>query len=390
MKKHLFAMKKIIYHRLPDRFARLKRLGRDWIFSLAKKFRYLLENFINHICAIVKALVSAIRFENLLELIGGLDLRYPVSMTVFIVLVGILVNHLAKGKFPYFIIFQVMLLFTLCTAYYSIRKIKRFNCEGSNFQINSAGEREILAVRARYERIAKSNFNYVLPIVFGGSISLITSSIFSMQIDLILRIYCFSALAVILAVCAIGFSQYFFFVYFLIHLAKKADKIKQFDTALPAKTNWLIDLANMANWYSTMYFLVGLIYVALFYEFSFSPTFGMLNLLPNVRYPLYFLWAIIIVVIILGFPITTILGLFALRTITVRLKSHQETNLRLQREHTPDVPLQTAIDSLLILLDNTPTIPQKPLIGYIGSFIISTINLFASIQAVLQLISVSV
>lgn len=390
MKKHLFSKKKSICCRLLNWLARMKRLGREWISSLAKKIRHLLENFINYICVLVKVLASVLRFENLLELIGGLDLQYPISITVFIVLVGILVNHFAKEKFPYFIIFQAMLLFTICTAYYSIRKIKKFNCEGSNFRIDSAGEKEILAARARYERIAKSNINYILPIVFGGSISLIASSIFSVQIDLILRIYCFSALAVILAVCAIGFSQYFFFIYFLIHLAKKADKIKQFDTALPAKTNWLIDLANMANWYSTMYFLVGLIYVALFYEFSFSPTFGMLNLLPNAQYPLYFLWTIIIVVIIFGFPITTILGLFALRTITVQLKSHQETNLRLQREHTSDVPLQTAIDSLLILLDNTPTIPQKPLIGYIGSFIIGTINLCASIQAVLQLIPGSV
>lgn len=382
-------MRKLICCCLPNWFARMKRLGRDWLFYFVKKIRYLIGNFINQICAIVKVLMSVIRFDNLLELIGGLNLWSPAFITVFIVLVGVLVNYLAKEKFPYFIIFQAALLFTLCTAYYSIRKIKKFNCEGSNFQIHSAGEPEILAVRTQYERIAKSNFNYILPIVFGGSISLITSNIFTMQIDLILRIYCFSALAVILAVCAMGFSQYFFFVYFLIQLAKKADKIKQFDTALPAKTNWLIDLANMANWYSTMYFLVGLIYVALFYEFSFSHAFNMLNLHLNVRYLLYFLWAIIIVVIIFGFPITTILGLFALRTITVRLKSHQEINLRLQREHTSDIPLRTAIDSLLILLDNTPAIPQKPLIGYIGSFIISTINLFASIQAVMQLIPVS-
>lgn len=390
MKKHLLTMKNIIYQHLSSWVAGMKRLSREWILSSVKNAQCFFKNQIDYICAMAKTVMDVTRFENFLELIGKLDLRYPVSIAVFIVLVGLVVNYLAKQKLPFFIIFQMILLFTLYAAYYSIRKIIRFNCAGSNFQINSAGEPEILVMRIQYERIAKSNANYILPIIFGGSISLITSNIFSMQIDPILRIYCFSALGVILAVCAIGFSQYFFFVYFLIQLAKKAGKIRQFDTALPAKTNWLIDLANMANWYSTMYFLVGFSYIMLFYTFSFSPAFGMLNSPPNVQYRLYFLWAIIIVVIIVGFPITTILGLFALRTITVQLKSHQETNLRRQREYISDIPTQTAIDSLLILLDNTPTIPQKPIIGYIGSFVISAINLFASIQAVIQLIPVSV
>lgn len=388
MKRYLLAMKNIVHHLL-NWVVSIQRYSREQIISIIKNVRYSFARIINYIGVIAKIVVDNICFKNLLELICKLDLRYPAFITMLIVLIGILLNHLSKEKLPHFVIFQTMLLFTLCAAYYSIRKIVRFDVLGSNFQIHSAGEPEILIARTRYEKVARSSYNYILPIIFGGSISLITSNIFSTQINPILRIYCFSALAVILTVCAIGFFQYFFFVYFLMFLAQKAGKIKQFDTALPAKTNWLIDLANMANWYSTMYFLVGLIYILLFYEFSFSPAFGMLNLPYNERYPLYFLWGIIIVVIIIGFPVTTTLGLLALRTITVRLKSHQETNLRYQRATASDVSLQTAIDSLLILLNNTPTIPQKPVIGYIGSFIISTVNLFASIQAVMQFIPAS-
>lgn len=389
MKKLLSNIEDTVYQVL-NWVLRILRLLKGHIISLLKNTWHNFIKGIHNIFIFAQNVFEQIRFKNLLNLIGALDLRYPGTITVLIVLIGIFLNYLSKEKLPYFIIFQAMLLFTLCAAYYSIRKIIRFNAQASSFQIHSAGEPEILAMRIKYERISGSSYNYILPIIFGGSIALIVSDIFSMKIDFVLRIYCFSALAVILVVCAIGFFQYFFFVYFLIRLAQKANKIKAFDTALPAKTDWLIDLANMANWYSTMYFLVGLVYILLFYSFSFSPAFGVLNLLPNERFPLYFLWGIIIVVIIIGFPITTITGLIALRTITVRLRSHQETNLRRQRASVSDISLQTAIDSLLILLDNTPTIPQKPVIGYIGSFIISAINLFASIQAVIQFIPSSI
>lgn len=388
--KKLFSSIEATVYQLLNWAVNILRLLIGPIISLSKNTWNNFIKGIHIICIFAQNMFEKIRFENLLNLIGALDLRYPSSFTILIVLIGIVLNYLSKEKFPYFVIFQAMLLFTLCAAYYSIRKIRRFNGQASSFRIHSSGEPEILTMRIRYERISESSYNYILPIIFGGSIALITSNIFSMKIDIILRIYCFSALAVILTVCAIGFFQYFFFVYFLIRLAQKANKIKAFDTALPAKTEWLIDLANVANWYSTMYFLVGLIYILLFYSFSFFPAFGVLNLSPNERYPLYFLWSIIILIIIIGFPTTTIAGLVSLRTITVRLKSHQETNLRYQRASVSDVSLQTAIDSLLILLDNTPTIPQKPIIGYIGSFIISVINLFASIQAVIQFIPASI
>lgn len=102
---------------------------------------------------------------------------------------------------------------------------------------------------------------------------------------------------------------------------------------------------------------------------------------------LYILWSIIIIIIITGFPLTTLLGLYALKEITRKLKEHQEERLRKQKRLTVnDASLQATIDSLLILLNGTPDIPQKPLIGYFCSGVIGVINLLASIQAISLLI----
>ena len=336
---------------------------------------------------IIVATAKRISFSNFLMLIERIKIRYPIIFSAIIVGIGIYLNATGQDKFPLFLPFEMALYYTLATAYYSIRKVQTFFADKSYFVLHSAGEHTILVARKKYERIAKSNYNFAFPIAFGGGIAVLTAQILGIQLDNNIRMYCLSALSVILAVCAIGFFQYFYFILFLLQIAKNAEGIKTYDSALPAKTDWLVDLASMANSYSTMYFLVGLIYILLFYVFSFTNFFGNIyNTLDN-PIILYILWSVIIIIIIIGFPVTTLLGLYALKTITVKLKKHQEEKLRKQRDLTvSDDSMLAAIDSLLILLNGTPDIPQKPLIGYLCSGVIGILNLLASIQAVSLLI----
>lgn len=327
-----------------------------------------------------------VTFANFLSWISSTDIRYPAIISVFVSGIGIILNTMGQNKFPFFFFFEMALLFTLIAAYYSIRKVQRFFADQSSFVIHSAGELTILVERKSYERIAKSNYNFIFPITFGCGIAVLTGHILKIQLDSCIKLYCLSALGVILGICAVGFLQYFYFILFILRLAKKANEIKFYDTALPSKTEWLVDLASMASSYSTMYFLVGLVYTGLFYVFSFSDYFGniystMLN--PTV---LYILWSIIIIIIIIGFPLTSILGLYALKVITTKLKAHQEAKLKSQRNLAANASLQPAIDSLLILLNSTPNVPKNPFVSYLASGILGIINLLASIQAVSLLI----
>lgn len=342
--------------------------------------------FLKRLGSIV-AKVKKINFEHILALTTTVNIRYPIVFSALVAGIGILINTVSQDKFPLFLPFEMALYFTLATAYYSIRKNQKFFASGSDFRKHSAGEYTILVECEKYERVAKSSYNLIFPILFGGGIAVLTAQIFVIRLDSCIRSYCLLALAVILSICAIGFFQYFYFILFLLRLAKKAESIKTYDRALPAKTNWLVDLASMANSYSSMYFLVGLVYIILFYVFSFSDHFGNVYSITSNPIVLYILWSIIIIIIIIGFPITTLLGLYALRKITIKLKEHQEERLRGQKGCADnDASLQAAIDSLLILLNTTPDIPKKPVVGYLCSGVIGTINLLASIQAVSLLI----
>ena len=331
-------------------------------------------------------LLNFLRFANILGFFGNCRIIYPSVTISIVVIIGLVINCQSEEKFPFFIGFQSALLFTLCAAFYSIRKIEKFNKKGSSFLIHSSGEQIIHTAYLKYRKMSQSSYNYLFPAIFGGSISLLTPYILRINLDPNLKTYCFLALGIILSICTLGFTQYFYFIYFLMQISLKSGKIKLYNKAIPAKSDWLIDLAKMANWYSTMYFLVGLVYVVLFYVFSFSELFGNVYFTTSRPQILYFLWCIIIVIIIIGFPTTTILGLYALRNTTVKIKLHQEATLRKQRELLPEMSLQATIDSLLILLDGTPSIPLKPLLGYLCSFFISIINFIASLQAVILLL----
>lgn len=326
-------------------------------------------------------LLSLLHYKNTISLVNSVRSSYVITFVAIAVLAGIIINWGAHNKLPYFIVFQMSLLLSLCLAYISIKKVLCFQDDHAFFAIHSASEPIILREKTLYTRIAYSDCNYIFPIIFGAGISITVAYMIPIPLDPILKLYCFSALGIILAVCATGFLQYIYFIFFLLRIAKGAAKIKRFDNALPAKTNWLVDLATIANRYSIMYFLVGAIYVSLFYVFSFNTSFGNMYMILAERIPLYVLWGIIIAIIIVGFPITTFLGLYALRKITIALKEHQEEKLRKQKEIFSDAPLQVTIDSLLILLSTTPDIPQKPLISYLVSFLIGTVNLAASLQA---------
>lgn len=211
--------------------------------------------------------IKRMNFVNFLVLVETVDVHYPIIFSILVAGIGIPLNTTAQNKFPLFLPFVFALYFTLAAAYYSIRKVQKFFANKSNFIIHSAGEHTILVARKKYERIAKSNYNFAFPVIFGGSIAVLTSQVLGIQLDSSIRLYCLSALAVILAICAIGFFQYFYFILFLLKLARDAEQIKAYDNALPAKTDWLVDLASMANSYSTMYFLVGLVYI---YTFLYS------------------------------------------------------------------------------------------------------------------------
>lgn len=149
MKKLLSNIEDTVYQLL-NWVVSILRLLIGHIISLLKNTWHNFIKRVHNIFIFVQNVFKQIRFKNLLNLIGTLDLRYPGTITILIVLIGIFLNYLSKEKLPYFVFFQAMLLFTLCAAFYSIRKIIRFNAQASSFQIHSAGEQEILTMRIRY------------------------------------------------------------------------------------------------------------------------------------------------------------------------------------------------------------------------------------------------
>ena len=155
----------------------------------------------------------------------------------------------------------------------------------------------------------------------------------------------------------------------------------------PYNTIWIKTLSNTAYKGSSMFFVVGLLYISLFYVFSFTSIFGV-DLSINLHLVLITLfWVALIVFIVIAFPCFLLLSLKCINQIIVQLKLQQENDIRKEISIlNNNILLKQLYINVLMNLDRTPNFPEKPLISSIISTGIGIINFFASTQACFSLI----
>lgn len=146
-------------------------------------------------------------------------------------------------------------------------------------------------------------------------------------------------------------------------------------------------LSDTAYKGSSMFFVVGLLYITLFYGFSFTSAFNV-DLGINLHLLLLTLfWIALIAFIVVAFPCFLLLSLKCINQIVLRLKIQRENDLRKEISIlNNNTLLKQLYISILMNLDNTPNFPEKPLISRIISLGIGIINFLASTQACFSLI----
>ena len=160
-----------------------------------------------------------------------------------------------------------------------------------------------------------------------------------------------------------------------------------YDRVLPYNTIWIKMLSNTAYKGSCMFFVVGLLYISLFYVFSFTSLFGV-DLSINLHLILITLfWVTLIVFIVIAFPCFLFFSLKCINQIIVQLKIQQENDIRKEINIlNNNILLKQLYINVLMNLDRTPNFPEKPLISSVISTGVGIINFLASTQACFSLV----
>lgn len=330
---------------------------------------------------------ECIKFENVIKFFSDKSVVGFLLFSIIVLIIGQSANIFAKNKFPFFTLYQLCLYIILIITFYSIcffeKKQNQFNTE-------SAGDTLLFLIRLKTQKEKKAYKNtiflFLIPTIIVFNVGILLNDF---KLDIFMKIYCYIALWVIVAVSVCGYLSYWYCIKLAFYISKTSKHINIYNEYLPYNTNWLNTLSNMLYIGNFMFFVVGLLYVILFYSFSINNIFKINYEVILNQIIIIFFWCAIIFFIVICFPAYYLISKYFLKKIVTKLKQQKENTLMMLMGSLTHTPLIKQIyANVLMTLDSTPEHPSKPIFSVVVTIIIEIINLSASIDACIELFNI--
>lgn len=273
---------------------------------------------------------------------------------------------------------------------YSIKQTYQFL---NNIGTSMTGDNTLLLARARLEKRVYSNLNWLLIIIVPAFILPDVIYIIRCRLGLPIKIFAYTALYIIIALCLIGYMQYVSLIRLAHDCSKDADQISIYDHTRPHKTEWVVKLASLTNKQSNMFFFVGAGFIALLYLITFTDYYAVHMDEALSKAGVLYLWAIVILAIVIMFPVFSLCSYFCIKNLITKLVNKEirecsiiQSMVARSRKKQRHLELQQTLGQIKILmLEKVPAYPQKPFVAYATSYIIAAINFAATMQAAISL-----
>lgn len=315
---------------------------------------------------------------------------YHVIMSIF-VLICLYCNYSSSQKLPMIGALVAGFVVVVYIDIYSIKQTYEFvNYIGTTM----AGDNTLLLARARLEKRIYSNSNWLIILIVPVFILPVVIYIIKCPLGLPIKIFAYTALYIIIALCLIGYTQYVNLIKLAHDCSKNADEISIYDHTRPHKTEWIVNLASLTNKQSNLFFFGGAGFIALLYLITFTDYYAVnMNEIFS-KAGVFYLWAIVALAIVIMFPIFSLCSYFCIKNLITKLvdKEIRECNsiqnmVARRRKKQRHLELLRSLSQIKILmLEKAPEYPQKPFVTYAVSYVIAIINFVASVQAVISLV----
>ena len=322
----------------------------------------------NHLC-----------FQKLVKIIADIPYKIYHVIMLILVLVCLYCNCVSSHKLP---MIGVLVAGFIVIVYFDIYSIKQTYKFFNNIGTAMAGDNTLLLARTQLEKRMYSNLNWLLIIIAPAFILPIVIYIIRCPLGLPIKIFAYTALYIIIALCLIGYTQYVNLIRLAHDCKKNADQISIYDHTRPHKTEWVVKLASLTNKQSNMFFLVGDGFIALLYLITFTDYYAVRMDETFSKAGVFYLWAIVILAIVIMFPIFSLCSYFCIKNLIAKLvdkeirecNSIQNMAARSRKKQRHLELLQTLSQIKILMLEKAPEYPQKPFVAYAASYIIAAIN----------------
>lgn len=339
----------------------------------------------------IQFLRSYLSFEKLIKLIANIP--YKVYHIIMFLLISVCINcnYFSIHRLP---MIGILVAGFVVIVYFDIYSIKQTYEFLNNIGTAMAGDNTLMLVRTRLEKRMYSNLNWLFILIAPAFILPVVIYIIRCPLGFPIKIFAYTALYIIIALCLIGYMQYINLIRLAHDCSKDADQISIYDHTRPHKTEWIVKLASLTNKQSNMFFLVGAGFIALLYLITFTNFYAVRMDEILSKTGVFYLWAIVTLAIVIMFPIFSLCSYFCIKSLITKLvdKEIRECNTiqnmaERSRKKQRHLELLQAMGQIKILmLEKAPEYPQKPFVAYAASYIIAAINFAATVQAAISLV----
>ncbi len=274
---------------------------------------------------------------------------------------------------------------------YSIKQTYKFY---NNIEVAMAGDNTLLLARAKLEKRMFSNLNWLIILIPPIFILPIVIYIIKCPLGLLIKIFAYTALYIIIALCLVGYMQYVNLIRLAHDCLKEADQISLYDHTRPHKTEWVVKLASLTNKQSNLFFFVGAGFIALLYLITLTDYYAVRMDEIFSKAGVLFLWAIATLAIVVMFPVFSLYSYFCIKNLIVKLVDKEIREcINIQNMSGRSRKMQRHLELLrnfsqlkILVLEKAPAYPQKPFVAYAASYIIAAINFVATVQAAISLV----
>lgn len=332
-------------------------------------------------------------FQTIIKLIAHIPYSIYHAIIALLILVGTICNYGCSDPLPMFWILVVGFVAIVYSDLYSIKQTHEFY---EQMETVMSGDEVLFLARSNLEKKMYSNKNWLIVLILPASIIPVVIYIIRCPLGLPIKIFAYTALYIILALCFIGYSQYVSLIMMAHACAKGASQITRYDKNRPHKTEWIDKLAALTNKQSNLFFFAGAGFIALLYLITFTEYYAVQLDDISIKIIVFYLWGIIATAIVIMFPIFSLCSYISIKNLITKLVEKEinkctciqnATGRKKNRRQQQHMELFQAFNQVKIfMLEKTPVYPQKPLIAYAFSYIIAAINFAATVQAAISLV----
>lgn len=306
-----------------------------------------------------------------------------------LVVIGAMCNYSSNKPLPMFWVLVAGFAFVIYMDIHSIRQSGTFL---KQIEKSMAGDCTLRDQRAKLTKRFYSKRNWIIVFLVPTLILPAVIYIIRYPLGIQIKIFAYTALYLIIALCVISYSQYVYLIIFTYDLYKNAIYIKKYNHDCPHKTKWLSTLADTTNKQSNYFFITGTNFILLLSLITLSQKYDVSLESMTSLILVGYLWMLIIIGIVLMFTIFSLCSYYFVKLLidnlsqkSISIYEQQHTGYGNDNRKQKYKELMILTEIKIMLLEQTPSYPHKPLVRYAMSYIVGAINFVATLESLRSL-----